>query len=231
MSKFSSVQFSRSVMANSFPSHGLQHTMPPCTSPTPGVHPNSCPLSQWYHATISSSVVPLLLLPSIFPSIRVFTLPKVCLFVKNILHCIVVKLNPFPVPTETGWLGFRVRCQLVFSGALMCQLLLQYSFYFQSSGWFYTFFCVGEPGLGSLLLVTGREQAASPLSSVHRDSLAGKARSFDLLLALWLFQKKKRSIASGCSVGSLYGSGLGWLVLPKCSSQPPSQGHIGTLCR
>lgn len=46
------------------------------------------------------------------------------------------------------------------------------------------FVCVREPGLGSLLLVTGREQAASPLSSVHRDSLAGKARSFDLLLAL-----------------------------------------------
>lgn len=45
-------------------------------------------------------------------------------------------------------------------------------------------FCVRESGLGSLLLVRGRERAASPLSSLRRDSLAGKARSFDLLLAL-----------------------------------------------
>ena len=38
--------------------HGLQHTRPPCPSPTPGVYSNSCPLSQWCHLTISSSVVP-----------------------------------------------------------------------------------------------------------------------------------------------------------------------------
>ena len=38
--------------------HGLQHTRPPCPSPTPRVYPNSCPLSQWGHLTISSSVSP-----------------------------------------------------------------------------------------------------------------------------------------------------------------------------
>ena len=38
--------------------HGLQHARPPCPSPIPGVYPNSCPLSQWCHPTISSSVVP-----------------------------------------------------------------------------------------------------------------------------------------------------------------------------
>ena len=53
-----SVQFSRSVMSNSFRPHGLQHTRPPCPSPTPGVHPDSCPLSRWCHPTISSSVIP-----------------------------------------------------------------------------------------------------------------------------------------------------------------------------
>ena len=41
-----SVQFSRSVMSDSLRSHGLQHTRPPCPSPTPGVYPNSCPLSR-----------------------------------------------------------------------------------------------------------------------------------------------------------------------------------------
>ena len=52
------VQLSRSVMSGSLWSHGLQHTRPPCPSPTPRVYSNSCPLSQWCHPAISSSVVP-----------------------------------------------------------------------------------------------------------------------------------------------------------------------------
>jgi len=55
---FSSVQFSCSVMSNSLRPHGLQHARPPCPSPTPGVYSNSCPLSQWCHPAISSSIVP-----------------------------------------------------------------------------------------------------------------------------------------------------------------------------
>ena len=55
---FSSVQFSRSVVSNSLWPHGLQHARPPCPSPTPGVYPNLCPLSQWCHPIISFSVVP-----------------------------------------------------------------------------------------------------------------------------------------------------------------------------
>ena len=45
-------------MSNSLWPHGLQHARPPCPSRTPGVYPNSCPLSRWCHPTISSSVVP-----------------------------------------------------------------------------------------------------------------------------------------------------------------------------
>ena len=52
-----SVQFSRSVMSNSLQSYELQHPRPPCPSPTPRACSNSCPLSQWCHPTISSSVV------------------------------------------------------------------------------------------------------------------------------------------------------------------------------
>ena len=59
-------------MSNSLWPNGLQHTRPPCPSPTPGVHPNPCPLSQWCHPTISSCCS-LLLLPSVFSSIRVFS--------------------------------------------------------------------------------------------------------------------------------------------------------------
>ena len=53
-----SVQFSCSVVSDSLQPYGLQHTRLPCPSPTPGVYPNSCSLSQWCHPTISSSVVP-----------------------------------------------------------------------------------------------------------------------------------------------------------------------------
>ena len=55
---YSSVQFSRSVMSDSLKPHELQHARPPCPLPIPGVYANSCPLSQWWHPTISSSVIP-----------------------------------------------------------------------------------------------------------------------------------------------------------------------------
>ena len=64
----SSVQFSRSVMSNSLQPYEPQHTRPPCPSPTPGVHPDPCPLSRWCHPTISSSVVPFSSCPQSFPA-------------------------------------------------------------------------------------------------------------------------------------------------------------------
>ena len=68
---FRSVQFSRSVMSDSFRPHESQHARPPCPSPTPGVHSDSCPSSQWCHPAISFCF-PLLFLPPIPPSIRAF---------------------------------------------------------------------------------------------------------------------------------------------------------------
>ena len=53
-----SVQFSLSVISGSLRPRGLQHARPPCPSPTPRVYSNSCPLSQWCHSTISSTVIP-----------------------------------------------------------------------------------------------------------------------------------------------------------------------------
>ena len=64
----SSVQFSHSVVSDSLWPHGLQHARPPCPSPTPGVYPNSCPLSWWCHPTISSSIVPFTSCPQSFPA-------------------------------------------------------------------------------------------------------------------------------------------------------------------
>ena len=65
---FSLVQFSRSVMSDSLRLHELQHARPPCPSPTPGVHPNPCPLCRWCHPSISSSVVPFSSWPQYFPA-------------------------------------------------------------------------------------------------------------------------------------------------------------------
>ena len=71
LNSFISVQFSHSVVSNSA-TPWTQHARPPCLSPTPGVYTNLGPLSWWSHLTISSCHV-LLLLPSVFPSIRVFS--------------------------------------------------------------------------------------------------------------------------------------------------------------
>ena len=56
--KSGSHQFSRSVVSDSLRPHKLQHIRAPSPSPTPRVHPNSCPLSWWCHPAISSSVIP-----------------------------------------------------------------------------------------------------------------------------------------------------------------------------
>ena len=62
-----SVQFSHSVVSDPLWPHELQHARPPCPSPTPRVHPNSCPSSQWCHPAISSSVVPFSSCPQSLP--------------------------------------------------------------------------------------------------------------------------------------------------------------------
>jgi len=68
----SSVQFSHSVVSSSLRPHESQHTRPPCPSPTPGIHPNSCPSSQWCHPAISSSVVPFSSCPQSLPASESF---------------------------------------------------------------------------------------------------------------------------------------------------------------
>ena len=64
----SSVQFSRSFVSNSLWPHELQDSGPPCPSQTPGVYPNPCPSSRWWHPAISSSVIPFSSCPQSFPA-------------------------------------------------------------------------------------------------------------------------------------------------------------------
>ena len=71
-----SVQFSCSVMSNSLRPHESQHTRPPCPSPTPGVHSDSRPLSQWCHPAISSSVIPFSSCPQSLPASESFPMSQ-----------------------------------------------------------------------------------------------------------------------------------------------------------
>ena len=73
---FSSVQFSRSVVSDSLRPHESQHARPPCPSPTPGVHPDSRPSSQWCHPAISSSVVPFSSCPQSLPASESFPMSQ-----------------------------------------------------------------------------------------------------------------------------------------------------------
>ena len=60
--------FSHLVVFNCLQPHGLQHIRLPCPSPSPWAHSNSCPLSQWCHPTISSSVIPFFSCLQSFPA-------------------------------------------------------------------------------------------------------------------------------------------------------------------
>ena len=102
--------FSCSVVSNSLQSHGLQHARLPCPSSTPGACSNSCPLSQWCHPTISSILsLPLLLLPSIFPSIRVFSNESV-LCIRWPKYWSLASVSDFPMNIQdwfpSGWTGW-----------------------------------------------------------------------------------------------------------------------------
>ena len=105
---FAGVQFRCSVMSNYSQPHGLQHTRVPCPSSTPGACSSSCPSSQWCNPTISSSVVPFSLLPSIFASIRVFSNESVlCIKCSKYWS---FSFNISPSNEYLGLISFRMDC-------------------------------------------------------------------------------------------------------------------------
>ena len=96
-----SVQFSHSVVSDSLRPHESQHTRPPCPSPTPGVHPDSRPSSQWCHAAISSSVVPFSSCPQSFPASECFPMSQ--LFAWGGQSTGVSALASFLLNKSQGW--------------------------------------------------------------------------------------------------------------------------------
>ena len=105
---FSSVQFSHSVMSGSLWSRGLQHTRMPCPSPTPGVYSNSCPLSQWCHPTISSSVFPLSSHLQSFPASGSFQMSR--FFTSEGKSIGVSPSASFHPMNYSGLISFRMDC-------------------------------------------------------------------------------------------------------------------------
>ena len=96
-----SVQFSRSVTSDSLRPHELQHTRPPCPSPTPGDHSNSRPSSQWCHPAISSSVIPFSSCPQSLPASESF--PMTQLFAWGGQSTGASALASFPPKNTQGW--------------------------------------------------------------------------------------------------------------------------------
>ena len=105
-----SVQFSRSVVSDSLWPHGLQHASPLCLSPTPGNYPNSCPLSQWCHPTISSSVVPFCSCPQSFPASGTFPMSQLFLTggqstgVSALASVLPMNIQDWSPSGWTGWI-------------------------------------------------------------------------------------------------------------------------------
>ena len=110
---FSSAQFSHSVVSDSLRPHKLQHARPPCPSPTPWVHWDSHPSSQWCHPAISSSVVPFSSCPQSLPASGSFPMSQLFAWGGqssgvSVLASFLPKKSQGWSPLEwTGWISLQ----------------------------------------------------------------------------------------------------------------------------
>ena len=119
------IQFSRSVVSDSLRPHESQHTRPPCPSPTPGVHSNSCPLSQWCHPAISSSVVPFSSCSQSPPASESFPMSQLFAWSGQSIR-VSASASVLPVKTQdwslgwTGWISLQSKgLSRVFSNTIV----------------------------------------------------------------------------------------------------------------
>ena len=110
---FSSVQFSRSVVSDSLQLHESQHARPPCPSPTPGVHSDSHPSSQWCHPAISCSVVPFSFCPQTLPASESFPISQLFAWggqstgVSALASFLPKKSQSWSPSEWTGWISLQ----------------------------------------------------------------------------------------------------------------------------
>ena len=106
-------QISRSVMSDSLWPHESQHARPPCPSPTPGVHSDSRPSSQWCHPAISSSVIPFSSCPQSLPASESFPMNQLFAWGGqrtgvSALASVLPKNSQGWSPSEcTGWISLQ----------------------------------------------------------------------------------------------------------------------------
>ena len=106
-------QFSRSVVSDSLRPHESQHTRPPCPSPTPRIHSDSRPLSQWCHTAISSSVVSFSSCPQSLPASDFFPMSQLFTWGgqstgASVLASLLPKESQGWFPSEwTGWISLQ----------------------------------------------------------------------------------------------------------------------------
>ena len=111
--QFSSVQFSHSVVSDSLQPHESQHTRPPCPSPTPGVHSDSRPSSQWCHPAISSSDVPFYSCPQSLPASESFPMSQLFTWggqstgVSGLASFLPKKSQGWSPSEWTGWISLQ----------------------------------------------------------------------------------------------------------------------------
>ena len=108
-----SVQFSRSVVSNSLQPHESKHVRPSCPSPTPWVHSDSCPSSQWCHPAISSSVVPFSSCPQSLPASESFPMSQLSTWggqstgVSALASFLPKKSQGWSPSEWTGWISLQ----------------------------------------------------------------------------------------------------------------------------
>ena len=109
----SSVQFSHSVVSDSLWPHGLQYARPPGPSPTPQVYSNSCPLSQWWHPTISYSAIPFSLCLQFSPASGSFQMSKIFasagqrIVVSSSASVLPMNIQDWSPLGWTGWISLQ----------------------------------------------------------------------------------------------------------------------------
>ena len=111
----SSGQFSRSVVSDSLRPHEAQHARPPCPSPTPEVHSDSCPSSQWCHPAISSSVIPFSSCPQSLPASESFPMSQLFAWggrssgVSAVASFLPKKSQGWSPSEWTGWISLQYK--------------------------------------------------------------------------------------------------------------------------
>ena len=141
---FSSIQFSRPVMSDSLRPHELQHARPPCPSPTPGVHANSCPSSQWCHPAISSSVIPFSSCPQSlpasgsFPLSQLFTWGGQSIGVSALASVLPMNTQDWSPLGWTGWIDLLIILKRIF--LLLCNYSLLVKLLHNHGFWIIFFF-------------------------------------------------------------------------------------------